>query len=60
MKYRFLIAFIAVVVLVIVAPFYAAAITTPEIITVLIEGLTATRVLVQDAYCAAGVGAFCP
>lgn len=42
------------------APLWVAAATNPDALTGLQEGLTATRLLVQDFYCAAGVAAFCP
>ena len=43
-----------------VLPLTAAAITNTEVIAILNAGIAGLRTLVQDAYCAAGVNAFCP
>ena len=44
----------------VLAPISVAAITNSEVIAILNAGITGLRTLVQDAYCAAGVNAFCP
>ena len=41
-------------------PLVAAAMTNSEVIAVLNAGIMGLRDLVRDAYCAAGVTAFCP
>ena len=41
-------------------PLTAAAMTNSEVIAVLSAGITGIRDLARDAYCAAGVAAFCP
>ena len=41
-------------------PLTVAAMTNSEVIAVLNAGVTGLRDLVRDAYCAAGVTAFCP
>lgn len=51
---------LVVAALFLVAPLPVAAITNSEIIAILNAGLNAVQSLVRDAYCAAGVTAFCP
>lgn len=49
-----------VVAFLMILPVSAAAITNSEVIAILNAGISGIRSLVQDAYCAAGVAAFCP
>lgn len=57
---KFLIVAATVLLFAMVAPFTAAAATNSEVIAILAKGLEAIQMMVRDAYCAAGVTAFCP
>ena len=60
MKTRFIALGVVIVGILLVAPFSVAAATNTEIIAMMQAGLNSMRLLVQDAYCAAGINAFCP
>ena len=60
MRTKVIILATVVVGVLLIVPFSVAAATNTEIIAIMQAGINSMRLLVQDAYCAAGIVAFCP
>ena len=60
MRTRIIVLAVVIVGVLLIVPFSVAAATNTEIIAIMQAGINSMRLLVQDAYCAAGIAAFCP
>lgn len=60
MKKRILVILAVLVPVMLLMPFTAAAVTNPEIISMMQAVIQGVLSAGRDAYCAAGVAAFCP